>query len=117
MPRISAKMASESDAKRKRSALAVAKKPDIPVQPLFENVLTIREEEEKYSGTLFIPETVKEKPMGAKVVAIGPDVKHVKPGDFVLVGKYAGAECVFRDTHYTILRESEILGIVPGGGK
>ena len=37
--------------------------------------------------------------------------------DFVLVGRYAGAEVVFRDVKYTILRESEILGIVPGGGK
>ena len=91
--------------------------PVSPVQPLFENVLTMREEEEKYSGTLFIPETAKEKPMGAKVVAIGPDVAHVTVGDFVLVGRYAGAEVVFRDVHYTILRESEILGIVPEGGK
>jgi len=90
---------------------------DVPVQPLFENVVTIREEEEKYSGRIFIPETNKEKPMGAKVVAIGPDVNHVKPGDFVLVGRYAGAECVFRDIKYTIIRESEILGLVPGGGE
>ena len=90
---------------------------DVPVQPLFENVVTVREEEEKYVGRLIVPETAKEKPMGAKVVAIGPDTKHVKPGDFVLVGRYAGAEVVFRDVKYTILRESEILGIVPGGGK
>jgi len=88
---------------------------DVPVQPLFENVVTVREEEEKYVGTLFIPETAKEKPMGAKVVAIGPDVKVVQVGDFALVGRYAGAEVVFRDVKYTILREAEILGIVVGG--
>ena len=89
----------------------------IPVQPLFENIVTVREEEEKYTGTIIMPDTAKEKPMGALVVATGPDVKHVKKGDFVLVGRYAGAECVFREVHYTIIRESEVLGIVPNGGK
>lgn len=89
---------------------------DVPVKPLFENIITVREEEEKYVGSLVIPETAKEKPMGAKVVAVGPDVKYIVPGDFVLVGRYAGAECTFRDVHYTIIRESEVLGIVPGGG-
>ena len=93
------------------------KKSHIPVQPLFENIVTIREEEEKYAGAILIPDTIKEKPMGAQVVAIGPDVKHIKPGDFILVGRYAGAECVFREVHYTIIRESEVLGIVPDGGK
>ena len=89
----------------------------IPVQPLFENLVTVREEEEKYTGTILIPETAKEKPMGAQVVAIGPDVKHISVGDFVLVGRYAGAECTFREVKYTIIRESEVLGIVPDGGK
>ncbi len=89
----------------------------IPVRPLFENVLTVRKKEEKYSGLLHIPDTAAEKTMGAQVVAIGPDVEHGAVDDFVLVGKYAGADVVFRDVHYTILRESEILGIVPEGGK
>ena len=87
--------------------------PTIPVQPLFSNVLTMREEEEKYTGSLFIPETAKEKPMGAKVIAVGPECKSVSPGDFALVGRYAGAEVEFRGVRYTILREQEILGIVP----
>lgn len=90
---------------------------NIPVQPLFENIVTVREEEEKYVGTIFVPETAKEKPMGAQVVAVGPDVKHIKVGDFVLVGRYAGAECTFREVKYTIIRETEVLGIVPDGGK
>ena len=93
------------------------KKYTIPVQPLFENIVTVREEEEKYVGAIYVPETAKEKPMGAQVVAIGPDVNHVKVGDFILVGRYAGAECTFREVHYTIIRESEVLGIVPDGGK
>ncbi len=90
---------------------------DVPVQPLFENLVTVREEEEKYAGTIIIPDTNKEKPMGALVVAVGPDVKHISPGDFILVGRYAGADCTFREVKYTIIRESEVLGIVPEGGK
>ena len=85
---------------------------DTPVRPLFENVLTKREEEEKYTGSLIIPETAKEKPMGARVVAIGPDCKVVEIGQFVLIGRFAGAEVHFRNEVYTVVRESEILGIV-----
>lgn len=103
---------SEPDMRGKKKKIS-----EIPVQPLFENVLTVRKKEEKYSGLLHIPDTAAEKTMGAQVVAIGPDVKHIKTGNFVLVGKYAGAEVVFEGVEYTILRESEILGIVLGGGK
>lgn len=84
----------------------------VPVEPLFSNILTMREEDEKYSGSLIIPETAKEKPMGARVVAIGPDCKIVKPGQFVLIGRYAGAEVHFRNESYTVVREAEVLGIV-----
>lgn len=83
-----------------------------PVTPLFNNVLTMREEEEKYTGSLIIPENAKEKPMGARVVAVGPEAEHVSPGMFVLVGRFAGAEVKFRHQDYTVIRETEILGIV-----
>ncbi len=99
------------------STMTKKKSYDIPILPLFDNIVTVREEEDKYVGTIFIPETAKEKPMGALVVATGPDVKHISVGDFILVGRYAGAECTFREVHYTIIRESEVLGIVPDGGK
>lgn len=86
-----------------------------PIRPLFSNILAQREEQERYSGKLIIPETAYEKPMGARVVEVGPDVKHVKVGDFLLVGKYAGAEVVFRSRRYVVIREDEILGIVDEG--
>jgi chaperonin GroES len=89
---------------------------DCPVRPLGDNIVTVRETEEKYVGSIYIPETAKEKPMGAKVVAIGPEVTTIAIGDFVLVGRYAGADCSFRKVDYTIIRASEVLGIVPDGG-
>ena len=107
-------LASEPEA---LSVVERKKRYNIPVQPLFDNIVTVREEEEKYVGTIVIPETVEKKPMGAQVVATGPDVDHIEVGDFVLVGRYAGAECTFREVKYTIIRETEVLGIVPDGGK
>ena len=83
-----------------------------PLEPLFSNVLCEREEEAKYSGSLYIPETAKEKPMGARVIAVGAEVTRVKPGMFVLCGRYSGADLRFDNKDYVVLRESEILAIV-----
>lgn len=84
----------------------------VPIQPLFNNLLAEREAEEKYAGKLIIPDTAREAPMGARVLAIGPDVKYVEEDDFILVGKYAGASVKFRHRDYVIIREDEVLGIV-----
>jgi chaperonin GroES len=84
----------------------------IPITPLWNNIFCEREAETKYAGTLIIPDTAKEKPMGARVLAVGPEAVSVKPGDFVLVGRYAGAEVRFKHSDYVVLRETEVLGIV-----
>jgi chaperonin GroES len=72
-------------------------------------------------GGLYIPDTAKEKPQEAEVVAVGDgkfDDKgnrmklEVKAGDTVLIGKYSGTEIKIDDVEYTILREDEVLGIV-----
>ena len=62
----------------------------------------------------------KEKPVISEVVAVGPggvvdgnEVKMVvKPGDRVVVGKYAGTEIKLDEKEYSIVRQSEILAIV-----
>lgn len=84
----------------------------VPITPLWNNILCERETEERYTGTLIIPDTAKEKPMGARVIAVGPDVVSVQVGQFVLVGRYAGAEIEFRHVKYVVLRENEVLGVV-----
>ena len=72
-------------------------------------------------GGIIIPDTAKEKPQEAKVVAVGPgkfddDGKRmpmdVKEGDRVLIGKYSGSEIKLEDEDYVILREDEILAVV-----
>jgi chaperonin GroES len=92
------------------------------ITPLKDNIVVKRiEEDEKKVGSIIIPDTAKEKPMTAEVIAIGSgrvlkDGKkvplEVKVGDKVLVGKYSGSEVKLDDTDYVILREDEVLGII-----
>jgi chaperonin GroES len=79
------------------------------------------EEEEQVKGGIIIPDTAKEKPQEAEVVAVGPgklqdDGKRqpmdVSSGDRILIGKYSGSEIKIDDEDYVILREDEILAVV-----
>jgi chaperonin GroES len=92
------------------------------VKPLGDRVLVKRiETREEVRGGIIIPDTAKEKPQEAEVVAIGDgklddDGKRlpmsVKKGDRVLIGKYSGQDIKINDEEHTILREDEILAII-----
>lgn len=92
------------------------------VRPLYDRVLLQRlDAADEVRGGIIIPDTAKEKPLEAKVVAIGPgkrldDGSHaemsVKKGDTVLVGKYGGTEIKLDGDDYLIVREDEILGVI-----
>jgi chaperonin GroES len=94
------------------------------VRPLRDRVLVKRvEEQEQRVGGIIIPDTAKEKPQQARVVAVGggrvnDDGKtiplDVKSGDAVLIGKYAGTEIKLDGEEYLIVREDEILGVAEG---
>ena len=94
----------------------------VNIRPLHDRVLVKRiEEEEQVKGGIIIPDTAKEKPQEAEMVAVGPgklqdDGKRqpmdVKAGDRILVGKYSGSEIKIDDEDYVILREDEILAVV-----
>ena len=71
--------------------------------------------EEKKSGLIIIPDTAKEKPQMAEVIAVGTDEdlqKIVKVGDHILYGKYAGTEIEIEGEKLLILSKSDILAIV-----
>ena len=95
---------------------------NINIKPLADRVLVKRldEEEEQKVGGIIIPDTAKEKPQEAEVMAVGPgsldDGKRVplevKPGDKVLIGKYSGTEVKIEGEEYLIIREDELLAIV-----
>jgi len=92
------------------------------VRPLHDRIIVQRiEEGEQKIGGIIIPDTAKEKPMHAEVVAVGKgkvndDGKQlpldVKKGDRVLIGKYAGTEFKVEDEELLMIREDEVLGII-----
>ena len=92
------------------------------VRPLHDRLVVRRiEEKEQVKGGIIIPDTAKEKPQEAEVIAVGPgklddDGKRqpidVKVGDKVLVGKYSGSDIKVDGEDYVILREDEILAVV-----
>jgi len=89
------------------------------VTPLADRVLLKRlEEQEVKKGGIIIPDTAKEKPQEAEVIAVGKGRVNdegkvvpleVKKGDKVLVGKYSGTEVKIDGVEHIILREEEIL--------
>jgi chaperonin GroES len=92
------------------------------LRPLHDRILVRRlEDDEQMRGGLYIPDTAKEKPQQAEVVAVGngkllengdriaPDIK---AGDRILFGKYSGSEVKIDGEEYLILREDEILGVL-----
>jgi chaperonin GroES len=94
------------------------------VRPLRDRILVQRvEEPEQRIGGIIIPDTAKEKPQTARVVAVGNGRVNdkgevfpldVKAGDYVLIGKYAGTDIKFEGQDYLILREEEVLGVAEG---
>ena len=92
------------------------------LKPLRDRVLLKRlEEEEKTAGGIIIPDTAKEKPMEAKVLAVGPGSRNdkgqvtpmdVKNGDRVLIGKWAGTEVTVDGQDLLIVGESDIMGVL-----
>ena len=94
----------------------------VNIQPLSDRVLVQPiEEKEVKKGGIIIPDTAKEKPTEAKVIALGTgkldeDGKKiaftVKKGDKVLISKYGGTEVKIDGESYLIMREDDILGII-----
>jgi chaperonin GroES len=92
------------------------------IRPLHDRILVKRvKEEETTKGGIIIPDTAKEKPIEAKVVAVGTGrildsgelrALAVKKGDLVLFGKYGGTEVKIDGEDHLILREDDILGII-----
>ena len=92
------------------------------LRPLHDRVLVRRlEEQESKRGGIIIPDSAKEKPQQAEVVAVGngkllDDGQRVeldvKSGDRILFGKYSGSDIRIEGEEYLILREDEILGVI-----
>jgi len=83
------------------------------IKPLGERVLIEQiEAETKTASGLIIPDSAQEKPLQAKVVAIGEEVKTLKNGDTVLYAKFTGTELNIDSKNYLMLDVSDVLAII-----
>ena len=94
----------------------------VNIRPIGDRVLVKHlEDKEQIRGGIIIPDSAKEKPQEAEVIALGTGKRddngkvhpfEVKVGDRVLVGKYGGTEVKLDEQKYTIVREDDILGVI-----
>ena len=92
------------------------------IQPLADRIMVkVLEAKEVSRGGIVLPDSAKEKPQEAEVVALGTGKKdedgkripfEVKVGDMVLVSKYGGTEVKIGDEKFSLLREDDILGVI-----
>ena len=92
------------------------------IRPLQDRVLVKRiEQEEQVRGGIIIPDTAKEKPLQAEVIAVGSGrvlesgqkmPLDLKAGDKVLIGKWSGTEVKLDGEELLILKEDEVLGVL-----
>jgi chaperonin GroES len=96
--------------------------PKLKIKPVGDRILVqFIEDKEQVRGGIIIPDSAKEKPQEAKIIALGTGRRtedgeaipfEVKVGDRVLVSKYGGAEVNLDEQKYTLVREDDILGVI-----
>ena len=95
----------------------------VKIKPIGDRVLVkhLDDKKEQVRGGIIIPDSAKEKPQEAEVIAIGTGKKdengksvafEVAVGDKVLISKYGGTEVKFEEEKYTLVREDDILGVI-----
>jgi len=92
------------------------------IRPLYDRIVVKRiDEKETTRSGIIIPDSAKEKPQEAEVVAVGQGKRledgkivpmEVKAGDRILFGKYSGNEITLDGEDYLIMREDDVLGIL-----
>ncbi len=98
------------------------------IRPLYDRIVVKRldDQADKTASGLFIPDSAKEKPQEAEVVAVGNGKRgddgkliplDVKVGDRILFGKYSGSDIKIDGEELLIMREDEVLGVLESTGK
>jgi chaperonin GroES len=91
------------------------------LKPLGDRVILKQQEaEEKTQSGIILPDSAREKPQAAVVVAVGPGKEEdghkiemqVKEGDKVIYSKYSGTEVKFDDEEYIIVSQKDIMAVV-----
>ncbi|MES2697792.1 MAG: co-chaperone GroES [Verrucomicrobiota bacterium] len=99
-----------------------SKDSKLNITPVGDRILIqYAEVKEQIRGGVIIPDSAKEKPQEAKVIALGSGGRtkdgaiiafEVKVGDTVLIGKFSGSDVKLDDQKYTLVREDDILGVL-----
>jgi chaperonin GroES len=85
----------------------------VPIQPLAEYVVAQEEQPEtKTASGLYLPDKAAEKPKVAKVLAVGKDVKQIKPGDRIVYKSYSTTEVKIDAVEYILVKEEDVLATV-----
>ncbi len=94
----------------------------VKIKPIGDRILVQHiEEKEQVRGGIIIPDSAKEKPQEATVIALGSGKRdengkvtpfEVKVGDKVLIAQYGGNEVKIDDVKYKLVREDDILGLI-----
>ena len=94
----------------------------VSIKPLEDRIVVRPVEAEQVTASgLVIPDTAKEKPQEAEVIAVGPgrvDDKGVRipvdvsVGDMVIFSKYGGTELKYNNEEYLVLSARDVLAIV-----
>ena len=94
------------------------------IRPLYDRLVVKRiEEQETTQRGIIIPDSAKEKPQEAEVIAVGHGKRledgtlvalDVKVGDRILFGKYSGNDIRVDGEEYLIMREDDVLGVLDG---
>jgi chaperonin GroES len=94
----------------------------VTIKPLEDRIVVRPLEAETVTASgLVIPDTAKEKPQEAEVIAVGPGrvddsgkriPVDVSVGDKVIFSKYGGTELKYNNEEYLVLSARDVLAIV-----
>ncbi len=93
------------------------------IRPLHDRIVVKRldDQAEQVLNGIIIPDSAKEKPQEAEVVAVGKGKRSddgklmpldVVVGDKILFGKYSGSDIKVDGQEYLIMREDEVLAVI-----
>jgi chaperonin GroES len=78
--------------------------------PLARRILVVHEDAaETTTGGIVIPDSAKEKPQTAKVIAVGPDAKDIHVGEIVIYSSFAGVPLQLDGREIVIVDEEDVL--------
>jgi len=84
-----------------------------PIKPLADRIVAVREEiSNKTVSGIYLPDNAKEKPVVAKIVAVGPDVKSLKIDDKIVYKEYSTTDLKIDKVEYLIIKEEDVLATV-----